>query len=216
MIRSLTLIVLGAASLGAPATLAAQPAGRPYPAFVPRAFVMFSQQQFAAKETFEAIFGQSTGPFRGLGTDVVLARNVFVEFGFARFQDTGERVFRSGGETFHLGIPLTAKIRSIDFTAGYRYTRWRSIIPYAGVGAGNYRYEENSDFAAAGDDVSVSGSGVVLIAGVEARVARLFGISVDVHRSTIENIIGGGGISQEFGEDNLGGTAARFRIIIGR
>lgn len=222
MTTRVTLVFLAAAALAGPAPLAAQtrPAPRTvparYPVFAPRAFAMFSQQQFEAKQTFEAIFGRSTGPFRGGGADIVLARNVFLEVGFARFEDRGERVFRSGGEIFHLGIPLTAKIRSIDVTGGYRFMRWRSIVPYAGIGAGNYRYEESSDFAAAGDDVSVSGSGLVLIAGVEARLARFIGVTADVHRSKIEDIIGKGGISKEFGENDLGGTAARFRIIIGR
>src|SRR5258705_7098146 len=104
-------------ALAVPAPLAAQTpraaAQTPgsYPAFAPRAFVMFSQQKFTAKETFEAIFGETTGPFRGGGVDVVLARNVFLEVGAARFERTGERVFRSGGQTFRLGIPLTVKIR---------------------------------------------------------------------------------------------------------
>ena len=203
-------------TLARPAPLAAQTAASAYPVFAPRAYAMFSQQQFTAKDTFEAVFGQSTGPFRGGGADVVLARRVFVEVGFARFEQTGERVFRSGAETFHLGIPLTAKIRAIDLVAGYRLTNWRRVLPYGGIGFGSYRYEESSDFAATGDDVSVSGSGLVLVAGAEVRLARFIGVSADVHQSRIEKIIGAGGISKEFRENDLGGTSARFRIIIGR
>ena len=215
LVPALLLILL---SLAAPAPLAAQTTAGAYPAFAPRAFVMFSQQQFAAKETFEAIFGESKskGSFRGGGVDVVIARNVFVEVGFARFEQTGERAFRYGGETFRLGIPLTAKIRSVEFVAGYRVTAWRRVLPYGGIGVGSHRYQESSEFAAAGDDVSVSASGLVLAGGVEVRLARFIGVTADVRRSTIEEIIGSAGISKEFGESDLGGTAARFRIIIGR
>jgi len=223
LVPALLLILL---SLAAPAPLAAQTTAGAYPAFAPRAFVMFSQQQFAAKETFEAIFGESTGSFRGGGVDVVIARNIFAEIGFARFEQTGERVFPCvpavpppGSEVkcpFRLGIPLTAKIRSVEFVAGYRVTAWRRVLPYGGIGVGSHRYQESSEFAAAGDDVSVSASGLVLAGGVEVRLARFIGVTVDVRRSTIEEIIGSGGISKEFGENDLGGTAARFRIIIGR
>ena len=216
MTRCTCGVLLVLLALAAPAPLAAQTTASSYPAFAPRGFVMFSRQQFTAKDTFEALFGESTSSFRGGGVDVVLARNVFVEVGFARFEQTGERVFRYGGETFRLGIPLTAKIRSIDLTAGYRVTLWRSIVPYGGLGFGSHRYEESSAFAAAGDNVSVSASGVVLVGGVEVRLARFIGVAADVRHSTIDEIIGSGGISQEFGENDLGGTATRFRIIIGR
>lgn len=215
MTRLVPAVLLMLLSLAAPAPLEAQTTAV-YPAFAPRGFVMFGQQQFTAKETFEAIFGESTGSFRGGGVDVVIARNVFVEVGFARFEQTGERVFRHGGETFGLDIPLTAKIRSVEIVAGYRVTAWRRFLPYGGIGVGSHRYQESSDFAAAGDNVSVGASGLVLAGGVEVRLARFVGVSVDVRRSTIEEIIGGGGISKEFGEDDLGGTATRFRIIIGR
>ena len=187
-----------------------------YPAVAPRAFVVFSQQQFAAKDTFEAIFGDSTGPFRGGGVDVVVRRNIFVEVGFARFERTGERVFRYGGDTFKLGIPLTVKIRELDLTAGYRMTGWRRVVPYGGIGLGSHRYQETSDFAAAGDSVSVGASGLVLVGGVEVRLARFIGVTADAHYSRIHEVIGKGGISQQFGEGDLGGTSARFRIIIGR
>ena len=216
MTRLWLRIFLLALAIASPPAASAQTAATRYPAFAPRAFVMFSQQQFTAKDTFEAIFGESTGSFRGGGVDVVVARNIFVEVGFARFERIGERVFRSGGETFKLGIPLTARIRPLELAAGYRLTLWRRVLPYGGVGIGSYRYEESSDFAATGDNVSVSASGPIVVAGAELRIARFIGVTADVHYSRIEEVIGGGGISREFGENDLGGTSARFRIIIGR
>jgi len=177
---------------------------------------MFSRQQFAAEQTFDAIFGDASGSFRGFGADLVIARNAFVEIGWARFEKTGERIFLFDGDVFKLGIPLTISLRPFELTGGYRATIWPRVIPYGGLGIATTRYEETSDFAAAGDDVSVSGSGLVLVGGAEVRVARFIGVSADLHYSTLKDIIGKAGISKEYSEDDLGGTSVRFRIIIGR
>ena len=187
-----------------------------YPMFAPRGYVMFSRQQFQAEKTFEAIFDDASGSFRGFGADLVLARNVFVEIGWSRFEKTGERVFLFNDTISKLGIPLTATLRPFEITGGYRVTLWPRVIPYAGLGIASVRYEETSDFAATGDDVSVSGSGLVFEGGAEVRLARFVGVSADIHYSSLGDIIGEAGISKEYGEDNLGGTAVRFRIIIGR
>lgn len=188
----------------------------PYPMFAPRGYVMFGRQQFAATQTFEALFGDASGSFRGFGADLVIARNFFVEIGSSRVEKTGERVFLFNGDVYKLGIPLTITLRPFEIAGGYRLTVWRLVVPYGGVGIASTRYEETSDFAAAGDDVSVSGSGMVLVGGAEVRLARFIGVSADFHYSTLKDIIGKAGISKEYGEDDLGGTEVRFRIIIGR
>jgi opacity protein-like surface antigen len=187
-----------------------------YPVFSPRGYVMFARQQFQAQKTFEAIFDDASGSFSGFGADLVLARNIFVEVGWSRFEKTGERVFLFDNTVYKLGIPLTISLRPFELTGGYRVTLWPRVIPYGGFGIASARYEETSDFAATGDDVSVSGSGVVFVGGAEIRLARLIGVSADIHHSSLGDFIGNAGISQEYGEDNLGGTAVRFRIIIGR
>jgi hypothetical protein len=192
------------------------PPREPYPMISPRGFVTFSQQKFAAQDTFEAVFGESVQPFRGGGADVVVMRNFFGELSISRFEQTGQRVYRFGGETFPLGIPLTAKVRPIEVTGGYRLTQWRRVIPYAGIGYGSYRYEETSDFSTDAENVNVTSNGIVLVGGAEVRVMRWVGITVDVRKTTIDDIIGAAGVSKEFNESDLGGTAFRFRIMVGR
>lgn len=187
-----------------------------YPAIAPRGFAMFAQQRFAARETFDAIFGESVQPFRGGGVDVVLFRHFFAELVISRFEETGSRAFRAGTETFSLGIPLTATISPLEVTGGYRLTLWRHIVPYVGAGLGSYRYEETSSFSADGEDVDLRKRGTVLVAGAEVRVARWVGVSADVRKANISGVIGAGGISQEFRETDLGGTAFRVRIMVGR
>lgn len=177
---------------------------------------MLGQQQFAAKQTFEAVFGEAVQPFRGGGVDVVVYRNFFAELGFSRFEKTGERVYRAGDETFGLGIPLTTKISPVEVTGGYRLTEWRRVIPYGGLGLGSYRYQETSDFSDPAENADVRKNGLILFAGAEVRVMRWVGIGVDVHKTSISDIIGAAGISKEFNETDLGGTAFRFRIMVGR
>ena len=208
------LLLPSAASAQSPASSSSTPST--YPMFSPRGFVLFSRQQFQAEQTFEAIFDDASGSFRGVGADLVLARNVFVEIGWSRFEKTGERVFLFNNTVYKLGIPLTITLRPFELSGGYRLTVWPRVIPYGGIGVASVRYEETSDFAATGDDVSVSGSGVVFLGGAEVRVTRFIGVSADIHYSSLADIIGTAGISKEYGEDNLGGTAVRFRIIIGR
>jgi hypothetical protein len=212
-------------TLGLASPLVAQPRPRtpppplpPYPAFAPRAFVEISQQQFAAKDTFKSVFGESAGPFRGGGVEVVLNRNVFVEISASQFKKTGERLFRSDDTDYRLGIPLTAMITPIEVIGGYRLRmrRWPRVIPYAGGGLGSFKYEETSQFSTAEENVEIKKNGFVFAGGAEFRFFRWVGASVDFHYSHVSDIIGLGGISQEFNEDDLGGKAARFRVIIGR
>ena len=48
------------------------------------------------------------------------------------------------------------------------------------------------------------------------RIHRWIIVSGDAQYTHVSGILGTGGISQQVGEDNLGGLAARFRLIIGR
>lgn len=187
-----------------------------YPSVAPRGFVEFSRQQFAAHDTFDAIFGDSSGSFRGFGLDLVLARNIFIEVSGSRFDETGERVFRSEGKNFPLGIPLTVTITPIEVIGGFRLTKWTHLIPYAGAGLGSFKYEESSEFDTADEAIDVSKNGFLLLGGVEWRLFRWVGVTADVHYSHVSGLIGSGGISKEFSEDDLGGTAFRFRVMVGR
>jgi opacity protein-like surface antigen len=200
-----------AAAIAAPA--AAQPFDEP--ALSIRPFVLGMQQQFAAAESFEAVFGRRAYPFWGGGADVAF-RSLFVEVSASRFTQTGERVFRHDDEIFRLGIPLTVRLTPVEVLGGYRYRRWRRIIPYVGAGFGTYRYEEESDFSEPGDNVDARENGFVVVGGAEIRAHRWVGIGVDVHYSRIGSVLGEGGVSRDIGDDDLGGVSARFKMMIGR
>jgi hypothetical protein len=212
------LIVLGTAS-----SLAAQTSGGvTIPPLAPdvavRPFVLLSEQRFAARQTFDVVFGGAVHPVWGGGAQVALSNGLYGEVAISRFRKTGERAFSFGGENFPLGIPLTATITPVEVTGGYRFgADWSGrFIPYVGAGLASYKYQETSDFASAGDDVDRRGTGYLVVGGAEFRVHRWIVASADVQFARVRGVLGVAGISQQVGEDDLGGIAARFRIMIGR
>ena len=92
---------------------------------------------------------------------------------------------------------------------------WK-VIPYAAGGIGRYNYKEESDFSAAGDTVDTHGVGYLVNGGVEFRVHKWIGLSVDAQYTHVPDILGQGGVSKDAGETDLGGIAARFKVIVGR
>jgi opacity protein-like surface antigen len=181
-----------------------------------RPFVVGTVQSFAAKETFKAAFDTAAAPFFGGGVQVVLWDRFVAEVGASRFRKTGQRAFLSGGQTFKLGIPLTATITPVEVTGGYRFPMWQHARPYVAAGIGSFGYKETASFADAGDDVDVRKTGFVANGGFEFRVHRWVGVSVDAQYSHVTGILGTAGISQQAGEKDLGGVAARFKLIVGR
>jgi hypothetical protein len=213
-------VILGLA-LAAPAAAqrpVPRPAAPPPPALAVRVFAMATEQSFAAVDTFDATFGKTYGPFFGGGAQLVVNDRFFAEIAISRFQETGSRAFINAGQAFNLGIPLTATITPIELTGGYRF-RLRSlpkVRPYVAAGFGSYGYQETSQFAAAGDDVDTRHAGFLLNGGAEFRLQRLVGLGIDVQYSHIPGILGNGGVSQQAGESDLGGVAARFKLVVGR
>lgn len=214
-VRAVVSISLGL-SLG---LLAAAPAAAQDPPAVSiRPFAMVTEQSFAAITTFDAAFGQTVLPFFGGGLQVVVHDGFFAELSASRFQKTGTRAYISGGKAFSLNIPLTATITPLEISGGYRF-RLRQlprVRPYAAVGVGSYAYEESSSFDQAGDGLSTRHLGYLLNGGAEFRLHDWVGLGVDVQYSHIPGILGNGGVSQQAGEQDLGGIAARFKLVIGR
>ena len=119
----------------------------PGPAPSIRPFVMGMQESFAAVKSFDAVFGRSDASFWGGGVDLVLFQHYYVEVAASRLLKenavlTGHRVAVANGQTYDLGIPLTASIVPIEVEGGYRFTFWRRVVPYVGAGFGSYAYKE--------------------------------------------------------------------------
>ena len=188
------------------------------PAISLRPFVMGAEQAFSAVNTFDAVFGQSREPFFGGGLQVVFGGRFYAEASASRFRKTGERAFRANGENFRLGLSLTADITPFEVTGGYRFplSRRASVVPYVAAGFGSYAYKETSPSSDAGENVDTRHAGFVANGGVEFRLHRWVGLSVDAQYTHIPGILGALGISKAAAENDLGGVAARFKVIVGR
>lgn len=182
-----------------------------------RIFGLATSEQFAAKNTFNALFDEERGTFWGGGVELAHSSGLFVDLEISTFKKTGQRAFVSNGQAFGLNIPLTATITPIDVMGGYRIQLGRlPIAPYAAFGATFYKYSETSDFSDPSEDVDTRKTGLIIVAGAEFRLLKLVSASVDVSDAKVNGIIGSAGVSQQFGEGNLGGVGVRFRLILGR
>ncbi len=186
------------------------------PAVSFRPFVIASTEWMAASRTFDAVFGQSREPFWGGGVQVALRNGIYVEISASRFRKTGQRAFVFNGQAFPLGIPLTATITPFEVTGGYRFRLWPRVIPMLALAFPGHKYLETSDLADAADNVDTAHLGYLVVGGAELRVHRWVGVGVDVQYTRVTGILGGGGISGELGENNLGGTALRLKVMVGR
>ena len=210
------LAVLAAVPAAAQSTADPAAFSQPYQTSF-RGFVIGTEQSFAAKTTVEAAFGKSMQPFFGGGFQVASPGGLYIELGITRFQKTGQRAFISNGQTYPLGIPLTVTVTPIEFSIGYRFGAKSSrVIPYVAGGIGRYNYREESDFAGDGDNVDIHHVGYLATGGVEIRVQKWIGVAVDANYTHVTGILGTGGVSKDAGEMDLGGIAARFKLLIGR
>jgi len=188
-----------------------------------RPFVEASAERFAAVHSFEANFGDAVEPFFGGGLQVTYRDRYFFEVAASRFKKTGDQVFVNSGQVFHLGIPMTATVTPFELTGGYRFRVIRRgrpvtwVVPYAGAGVGWYSYRQTSDFANPSENVDTRHAGFLMTGGAEFRLSRWVGVAADVAYTHIPGILGADpSVSHEFNENDLGGLAGRFKIIVGK
>lgn len=179
------------------------------------AYVSFGQMHFAATQTFDAVFG-STHARGGLvgGTVTGIWRGVFADVSLSQVTLDGQRVFVDEGQVFPLGIATTVKVRPFDVIGGWRFAAGR-IFPYVGAGITVMSYSESDEFADPGDEVSETGTGPALLGGVDVAVARVVRVGGEVRYRSVGGILGTGGTSEAFGEDELGGFAFGLRVGVG-
>lgn len=201
----------------APASAQARrPPPDPGPAVSFRPFFLAVGEQFAASKTFEAAFAKSSGPFWGGGVQIDFRSGLFVELAASRFSKAGQRAFVSNGQVFPLGIPLTATVTPLEVTGGGRFRVTPRVMPYVAAGVGRYGYSETSSFSDPGEDLSVSHVGFVVFGGAEVRVHRWIGVGVEAQLARVSGILGDAGTSKALGETDLGGTAVRLKVLVGR
>ncbi len=181
-----------------------------------RGYVTYGSTTFSATESFEAITGASRKA--GIGGGVVVTgvwRGLFVDAGVAEQTLAGERVFVDAGTVYQLGIPVSITMRPVDLAAGWRLFYGR-VSPYAGAGATFVSYEETADFAEPGDNVSESKTGALFLAGLDVSVIRWLHVGAEFRYRSVSGVLGDGGVSEVFHDDQLGGYALALRISVGK
>lgn len=180
-------------------------------------------QSFTAKDSFEAVLDTSGGPVFGAGGGLLLGRNVFVDVLVSRFSADGSRVFVTDtGDRFDLGIPTTVRVVPLDVSIGWRFTgrprlnaRGKPLfrpVPFGGGGFGFVNYEETSEGSQSGEDVSERHGSYHVLGGVELPFSAHLGASVGALYRWVPDALGTNGVSQVFGEDDLGGLQVRVLV----
>ena len=184
--------------------------------FSPRGYVTFGSTVSTSTDSFEAVTGESSANAVGGGGSLNgIWRGMFVDGGISQHESTGERVFIDRGTTYRLGIPVTVRTRPFDLAGGWRFVFGR-FSPYAGGGMSMISYKETSDFAASDEDVSESKTGGMFLAGVDVAIIRWLHAGGEFRYRAVKGVLGEGGVSEVFGEDQLGGYAFGVRISVGR
>lgn len=186
--------------------------------FAVRGYGLAGLHWFTASQTFEAVTGSGSGPAYGGGLRVHIPGGAYVDVGAWRYSADGERVFvTTSREVFKLGIPATVTVTPLEITAGWRFPNLLGpVSPHIGVGYTSLAYEETGDFAQSGDDASERYGGYHVAAGAEVRLHRWVGLIAEGAWTSVKDGFGEAGASKAFGEDNLGGTSLRLKLVIGR
>lgn len=169
----------------------------------------------AASDSAQAVFGSSGGFSFGGAVRYDVWRGAFVSAGVRTFSKEGERVFLAGpgSPVQKLGFPLTLRLTPIQLTAGYRFRRGQLVVPYAGVGVSITSYSETSEVAGESFDLDGTETGFLGVAGVEMGRGRLRG-GLELGYSAVSGVLGLGGVSQVYGEDDLGGLHVVGKLVV--
>lgn len=183
-----------------------------------RGYVLAGMATLAAQDTFDAVAGTRSRASFGGGMQVTnLWRRVFADVGASVVSLDGQRVFVDDGQVFELGIPLQVTMRSFDIAGGWRLALARGrVSPYVGAGLTYLSYEETSELAQPGDDVNEGKAGPLVLGGVDVHVWQWLHAGGELRYRRIGGILGEGGASAAFGEDDAGGVSVALRISVGR
>lgn len=173
----------------------------------------------SAKETLEATGIDSAQMDWGAGFSLSrIWRSLFAEVAASRHSDDGQRAFvDDDGNAHPLGVPLTLKASYVDASVGWLFDEsdYGGVLPYVVAGAGVVKYEERSPFALPGDDYETSAATYHVGAGVHVPLLRWVGLTGDFRYRWIPGLLGDGGASQAFDEQEFGGAQISVGVWIG-
>jgi hypothetical protein len=179
-----------------------------------RAYFAGDINAMAAQNSFQAIVGSSTLMGLGGGVDVLRVwKDLFIRGAVTHTSKDGSRAFVFDGQAISLNIPMKVSMTPIETGGGWRFPSPR-VTPYAGGAAIFAHYSETSTFAGSGDNVSETKVGYSGFGGVDFTLSKWVMAGVEAQYRSVPNAIGTGGVSQDFGETNLGGFSVRVMFGI--
>ena len=168
-----------------------------------------------ASNSAKAVFDGSSGGFAFGGlARVDLGTSFFAGVGARVFSKEGQRVFVAGPDepSFPLGHPLKIRVLPVYGLFGYRFRADATLVPYVGLGVGLTSYREESTVAGELTKTSTSKVSGHAVAGLEYGRGRLR-FAVEAMYMTAPDTIGLDGVSNIYGEDDVGGVSAVGRIV---
>jgi hypothetical protein len=181
---------------------------------IARGYFVAGSTWLNAADSFEAVADTNRTLNIGGGGAVTIWKHAFVDVAVQHMKVDGQRVFVDQGTVYDLNIPLQVTMVPFDVAAGWRVPG--RVSAYGAVGVSRISYSERSDFAADGEDVDDSGTGLLLLAGADMTLWKLIHAGGEVRYRNADGPLGQTGVSQIFGERSIGGFAASVRISVGR
>jgi opacity protein-like surface antigen len=192
-----------------------RPTVKPKPGF--RAYAIVEAERMLANDSFEALVGKSTLFNVGFGAEATgLHQGLFVRGAATHTSVSGSRVVvDSSKKVYSLHIPLTIEITPIEISTGWRATvkQGDRVVPYVGAGLLLQRYKETST-PSIDADTNTTDVGMTLFAGAEISV-KFIRILIEGQYRTVPKTLGTAGVSEDFGEKNLGGGVLRLGFGVG-
>lgn len=128
----------------------------------------------------------------------------------------GERAFAADGNSiaYRLGHPLDFKMTQALATASWRFRKLGPVAPYVTLGGGVASWKESSDIAGVVERANGSSALVEARAGIERRQGPVR-VGLEIGITMVPGAVGVGGISQVYGEKDLGGFFVSGRLGFG-
>jgi len=220
-VRATVLLASALAVIAVPVEAQTSPGlPRPQPPAIGlRAYGFADSTEMTAVETFRATLGSTT--FEGIGGGLEVLRlweGVFARLAYSSSNRTGERVAVIDTTTIPLGIPMRIELSPLEAGAGWRGDLGRNPVVgiYGGASLVRMRFRQESDFAQRDEEFDETFNGYSVFGGLDVTIANWVMIGAEAQYRRVPGGLGQSGVSQVFGETDLGGTTLRVMVGIRR
>jgi hypothetical protein len=205
----LALLAIPAGAQGGPAAAPGPPAE---PTGVRLGFRLGAFEPINSADSYDAVFGEPM-PQLGLQVEAAIRGRWLLALAVDHGEVDGERVLLTDPPQ-GTGVPVTLTVTPVQLTAGVLFRpapRWRAGL---GVGPTLLLWEDES----AGESRSRTDTGGHVLLGLRRALGSPGGperwsLGGELRYSSVPDAIGQGGVSEFFGEDDLGGLAVQLLAL---